>query len=206
MKTPIDNFTYQWVPGAPDHKRVLLALHGTGGDEHDLIPLARTLDPGAAVLSPRGRVDEQGSNRFFRRLAEGVFDFENMAQETAALSAFVESASEEYGFSSESLFALGFSNGANMAASLLLTDPSVLAGGVLIRAMVPFMPDPIPNLRGKKILVLSGRFDPLVPLDNAEKLVSVFRSGGAEVEHLVFETGHNLSREDISAAQAWFGA
>jgi phospholipase/carboxylesterase len=203
MNTPIESFVHQWVPGTPGHARVILALHGTGGDEHDLIPLAQTLDPHAAILSPRGRVDEQGSNRFFRRLSEGVFDLENMRQETLALSSFVKDAAGKYGFGQESLYAVGFSNGANMAASLLLTEPSSLSGGVLIRAMVPFVPQSLPDLTGKRIFVSSGRFDPLVPLDNAVRLVEMFKEAGAKVEHLVLETGHNLTREDISAAQAW---
>ena len=196
----MSDFVYRWEPGKG---RVILALHGTGGDENDLVPIAKMLDPRAAVLSPRGRVLEGPMNRFFRRYEEGVFDQENMQQETEALAAFVKAKGLENGFDPADVYALGFSNGANIAASLLLRSPEVLAGGVLLRAMVPFEPEGPIDLKGKRILMINGRSDPIIPLDNAQHLADIFRSNGAEVTQHVLETGHSLTKADVTLAQDW---
>src|ERR1044072_7866451 len=132
----LSSFIHRWLPGTSS--RTLLLLHGTGGDENDLIPLGQTLDPSASLLSVRGRGDENGSNRFFRRFQEGVFDQENMRTETEALAGFVKAAADEYKFDIEGVYAVGFSNGANIGASLMIRYPEVLRGGFLMRAMVPF--------------------------------------------------------------------
>src|SRR5881394_3555931 len=134
-------FIHRYEPPAADAGPItLLLLHGTGGDEHDLLPLGRVLLPGAGMLSPRGQVSEHGANRFFRRLAEGVFDQEDLARRTEALAAFVEAAARAYGFDRAGVVAVGFSNGANIAVSLLLRHPGVLRAAVLLRPMVPFEP------------------------------------------------------------------
>lgn len=194
-------FVHKFVPGKSG--RVILALHGTGGDENDLVPLAQMLDPEAAVLSPRGRVNEGGALRFFRRFAEGVFDQEDMKLQTEALAEFVEQASAQYGFDLRNVMALGFSNGANIAASLLLRKPEVLAGGILLRAMVPFVPDVPPDLHSKRIFLANGRSDTMIPSENAAQLYEMLRTYGAEVEQLWLNTGHNLTREEIDRAKAW---
>lgn len=182
---------------------MFLALHGTGADENDLMPLVQALDPAASILSPRGRVSEGGANRFFRRFAEGIFDQENMRTETEALADFVQSAANEHGFSLDQVVALGFSNGANMAASLLLRRPETLARAILLRAMVPFEPEAPVNLTGKRIFMSNGTHDPLMSLENAKRLAEIFRTSGAEVEHLIVNAGHNLIQQDFEAAKSW---
>jgi predicted esterase len=197
------DFTFQHVFQPGPGGRVLLMLHGTGGTEHDLLPLASTLDSDASVLSPRGRISEGGALRFFRRFGEGVFDQENMREETDALAAFVEQAVSDHGIEGKPMVAVGFSNGANIASSLMLRHPEVLAGAVLLRAMTPFEPDPLPDLRSKRIFIGSGLHDPIVPVSDISHLAELYRGAGAEVEHLWVDTGHNLTRQDIEAAKAW---
>ena len=183
-------------PAAP----TLLLLHGTGGNEHDLIPLAERIAPEAAVLSPRGNVLEGHMPRFFRRLAEGVFDLEDLHVRTHELAAFVKASAARYGFDAERVIAVGFSNGANIAASLLLLTPGVLSGAVLFRAMVPIVPDPLPSLRGTRILMSNGRADPLIPASQAEVLADLFRRCGAHVALEWQAGGHNLTKRDLDLA------
>jgi predicted esterase len=197
----IELFHHRWFSGTSG--RTLLLLHGTGGDENDLIPMGQTLDPAANYLSPRGRVDENGSNRFFRRFGEGNFDQENMRQETEALAVFLASASETYGFDPKGVYAVGFSNGANIGASLLLRHPEALRGAFLIRAMVPFEPETPPALLGTRVLISSGEFDPMVPRANAERLAAILVQGGADVEHVWAPVGHNLTRQELDHGREW---
>lgn len=187
------------MPGAG----ALLLLHGTGGDENDLVPLARLVAPGTAVLSVRGNVLERGAPRFFRRLAEGVFDIADLHQRTSELAEFVSAARERYGIAEGRLYAFGFSNGANIAASLLLSHPEVLAGGVLIRAMVPFEPEQPPALAGRAVLLSQGRMDPLIPPAGAERLAEILRTAGADVELAWQHASHGLVQGDVDAAQRW---
>jgi|SRR5579862_2095189 len=198
----LDSFIHRWTQGTSG--RTLLLLHGTGGDENDLIPLGQTLDPAANLLSVRGRVDEHGSNRFFRRIREGMFDQENMRLETEALAEFLRTAAESYRFDPEQVFAVGFSNGANMAASLMLRYPELLRGGFLMRAMVPFEPTNPPALGGIRVLLASGESDPMVTRAQAERLAMILVEGGADVEHLWVPTGHNLTRQELDEARKWF--
>lgn len=184
---------------------ILLALHGTGGDETDLVPLARAIDPRAAVLSPRGRVLEQGMPRFFRRLAEGVFDQEDLRVRTRELGEFLDSASARYGFDRSRLVAVGYSNGANIAASLLLSGAAAFAGAILLRPMVPFEPEEPPGLGGLKVLVSASRQDPIVPAPLTERLVELLASGGADVTTRWYPTGHGLSPQEIRDAAVWYG-
>jgi predicted esterase len=202
-KTGVDSHVHRWEPPTVPGGATLLLLHGTGGDESDLLPLGRRMLPGAGRLGVRGNVSEHGAARFFRRLAEGVFDMEDLHRRTAELGDFVEAASERYGFDREGVIAVGFSNGANVAASLLLSRPAALAGGILFRAMVPFEPDPVPRLEGRAVLLAEGRFDPMIPVAQAERLGELFRDAGAEVEVEWQEAGHQLTPKDIRAAERW---
>ena len=200
MISPSLSFIHRFEPGARDAQPLLL-LHGTGGDENDLLPLGRTLFPGAALLSPRGPVLENGMPRFFRRLAEGVFDEADVRRRAEDLADFVRAARERYHI--EAPLAVGFSNGANIATAVLLLRPEALAGAVLMRPMVPLAEPPAMDLAGKPVLMLSGARDPIVPAENAARLARLFSEAGAAVEHRVLPTGHGLSQADVSLAAAW---
>jgi phospholipase/carboxylesterase len=196
-------FVHRFVPGTETGYPPLLLLHGTGGDENDLLTLGRHLSPEAALLSPRGKALENGMPRFFRRLAEGVFDLEDLAVRTRELGQFVDRAREHYGI--EKPIAVGFSNGANIAASLLLTDPVALAGAVLMRARVPFVPRTLPALAGVPVLLLSGAEDPLVAADDRDRLAKLFSDAGAAVTYKIVPAGHTLTPQDIAIAARWLG-
>jgi len=195
------DFIYNFVPASAAGCAPLLLLHGTGGDENDLIALGARLSPGAALLSPRGKVLENGMPRFFRREAEGVWDLEDFSRRTAELAGFVRTATQAYDL--EPPIALGFSNGANMAWSLLLRDPELVSGAVLMRAMLPFDPRPLPDLTGIPVLILAGADDPLVPVDQAALLAALLGEAGAEVTYEVVQAGHGLSGDDLSLATRW---
>jgi phospholipase/carboxylesterase len=173
--------------GAP-----LLLLHGTGGDEHDLLPLRDQLSPGAAVLSVRGAVTENGMPRFFRRLREGVFDEDDLRRRADELAAFVEAASAEYAIADGSLVAVGFSNGANIASAMMLQRPGLVRAAVLLSAMTPFAEPPDADLSGTLVVVSNGELDPMIPLGMTERLVCQFRERHAEVVKLPHPGGHQL--------------
>lgn len=194
-------FIHRFVPATKPGLRPLLLLHGTGGDENDLIPLGEHLSPGAALLSPRGKVLENGMPRFFRRLAEGVFDLEDLKVRTAELASFVTAARTAYGI--DAPVAVGFSNGANIAASLLLTQPDVLAGAVLLRAMLPFEPQALPDLARKPVLLLSGGNDPMMPAASRERLAEILKTAGADLVYKTLPAGHNLTQNDLTIAAHW---
>lgn len=187
------------TPGAP----CLLLLHGTGGDETSLLPLGKTIAPGAALLSPRGKVLEQGMARFFRRLAEGVFDQADLEMRTKELDDFVRRSMTAYGIPAGTLVAAGFSNGANMASSLLLRFPETLAGAVLMRGMVPFVPKQVVDLQRKPVLLLNGVDDPIVGTDEVAELANIFRAANAEVTLHWENAGHTLSQGDVLMASDW---
>lgn len=199
---------HRFVPGGNPAAPPLLLLHGTGGNEDDLLPLARQLAPGAALLSPRGDVLERGAPRFFRRFAEGVFDLADVRQRTHALADFVGSSAAHYGFRADRLVALGYSNGANIAATLLQLRPEVLAGAVLLRPMVVLDEPAAPgSLAGRRVLIASGGRDPIVPPDHPERLAAHLRAGGADVTVRVEPAaGHALTAADLAAAQEFLGA
>jgi phospholipase/carboxylesterase len=197
-------FVHRFVPAGGPEAPTLLLLHGTGGDENDLLPVGRMLDERAALLSPRGKVLEHGMPRFFRRLAEGVFDHEDLVNRTHELAEFVERAVDEYGIDRRHLFAAGFSNGANIAASLLLTYPRLLAGAILLRAMVPFEPERTPDLSGTPVYLAAGRSDQMVPPENTEQLARLLREAGANVTLDWQPGGHGIGPEEIQAARNWF--
>lgn len=190
---------HRFVPGAAG--RPLLLLHGTGGDENDLLDLGAGLAPGVALLSPRGQVREGSMNRFFRRFAEGIFDIEDLKLRTHALADFIDEARKAYGLGAP--VALGFSNGANIAASLMLLRPESLAGAALLRATFTLEPEPLPDLHDKPALIVSGGFDSMMPLDDAKKLASVLEKAGAPVTHRVLRAGHGLTQEDLAITAQW---
>jgi phospholipase/carboxylesterase len=201
--TPSDERAKQGVTGGKTFTTFLL-LHGTGGNEQDLIPLAYKLDKSAAILSPRGKVLENGiTPRFFRRLAEGVFDLEDLKFRTNELADFVNDASKAYGFDLQHVIAIGYSNGANIAASMLLLRPEILSSAILFRAMVPLVPRTLPNLSKKYIFISSGLYDPIVSRQEAEKLFGLFENAGAKVSLSWQETGHELTTDEIRKAKEW---
>lgn len=206
--TALATYVHRYVPpkSPGDDSRTLLLLHGTGGGEDDLIPLGEMLAPQAGLLSPRGTVSERGAARFFRRLAEGVFDMEDLHARTKDLAAFVQAAAEHYGFDPAQVIGVGFSNGANIAGSLLLSFPQTLAGAVLFRPMVPFVPEAPVSLAGRRIFIGAGDNDPLVSRDQPERLAELFRVLGAEVTLEWQPAAHTLTRADVAAAYDWLEA
>ena len=182
---------------------VLLLLHGTGGDESDLLPLGRAILPGASLLSPRGKVLEQGMPRFFRRIALGVFDVKDLRIRTHELADFVIAAAARYGFDLNRVVAAGYSNGANIAASLLLLRPEVLSAAILLRATVPLPVETLPDLRGKRVLLSEGEDDLYVPREQALELESTLRKAGADVETLWIAPTHSLEQAEIPRIQHW---
>ena len=198
------DFIHKFVPGQESPpRRILLLLHGTGGDENDLLPLGRELDPVAALLSARGNVLENGMPRFFRRLAEGVFDEADVIRRAHELADFVGAAATSYEFDAKRVIVVGYSNGANIAAAILLLRPEVLAGAVLFRAMVPLAPAVLPDLAPARILISSGKRDPIVPVENAQRLAAMLSEAGADVTLRFESAGHALVSADIAAAKEW---
>jgi len=196
-------FEHRFEPATVQGAPCLLLLHGTGGDENSLLPLGRAIAPGAALLSPRGQVMEQGMARFFRRLAEGEFDQQDLETRTTNLSNFIKRASKVYTIPTGKLVAAGFSNGANIASSLLLRFPETLSGALLMRGMVPFVPSQQINLNRKPVLILSGVEDPIVGTDEVAELADIFRAADAEVTLHWEKAGHTLSQGDILMAFDW---
>ncbi len=201
----MSGFTHKYLPASTGAETLLL-LHGTGGDENDLLPLGRLLNPNANLLSPRGRVLENGMPRFFRRLAEGVFDVPDLIAQTEALAAFIADAAREYGFDPARVIAAGFSNGANIAAALLLLHPGVLRAAVLLHPMVPLMPDPLPGLDGVPVFIGAGRTDPMVSVLETERLAALLRQCAADVSVHWEAGGHGLTQSEAAAAAVWLGA
>jgi phospholipase/carboxylesterase len=194
-------FIHRFEPGNRLEAPPLLLLHGTGGDETDLLPLGQAIAPGSALLSVRGKVLEHGMPRFFRRLAEGVFDENDVRQRANELADFVADARERYDLTAP--IALGYSNGANIAAAMLLLRPQELAGAMLLRAMVPLARPPKPDLARKPVLITSGQRDPIIPASNAAELAGQLTHSGANVQHSVLPTGHELTQMDVTLAKEW---
>ncbi|MFG1395598.1 alpha/beta hydrolase [Roseixanthobacter pseudopolyaromaticivorans] len=198
------SFTHSFEPALRPGAAPLLLLHGTGGDENDLLPLGRALSPNAALLSPRGKVLEAGMPRFFQRLAEGVFDHQDVKRRANELADFIGEARAKYGLSAP--VAVGFSNGANIAAAMLLLRPEALAGAVLLRAMVPLEEKLPVGHSAAPVLILSGAMDPIVPAGNAAALARMLAASGAQVEHVTVPAGHGLTQADLVKAKAWIDA
>ena len=195
------DFIHEFVGGKSD--RTLLLLHGTGGNERDLVPLGRELDPNASLLSPRGKVLENGMPRFFRRLAEGVFDLEDLKNRTDELADFVVAAAQHYGFAADKVVAAGYSNGANIAASMLLLRPEILSAAILFRAMVPLIPERQPNLSRVRVWIGAGTNDPIIPTSETKHLAELLRKAGADVTIRHFPAGHELTPDDVEATRDW---
>jgi predicted esterase len=204
MKPPNDlGFVHVFVPAEKPNSPTLLLLHGTGGDERDLLGLGRELWPGAALLSVRGKVLENGMSRFFRRFAEGVFDVDDLKARTNELAEFIDLGAEHYGFTRRHLVAVGYSNGANIAASLMFLHPHYLAAGVLFRAQVPFTPDLVRNFSELSVFLAGGMRDSVVPREQTEQLAAILESGQADVSLFWHRGGHELGNDDIEAAKTW---
>ena len=181
----------------------LVLLHGTGGNEEDLIFLGKEIEPNASILSPRGKVLEKGMPRFFRRLAEGVFDIEDLKFRTLELADFIQKCSLHYKFDLNQTIAVGFSNGANIATSILLLRHNILQGAILFRAMIPLVPNPLPDLSTKKILLSAGLNDPIVSRTETENLFRLFQKTNANIMVKWLDSSHNLIQEDILVARKW---
>jgi len=196
-------FAHRFVPGADPAAPILLLLHGTGGDEDDLLGLGKLLLPDAGLLSPRGKVLENGAPRFFRRLAAGVFDEADLIARTAELAKFVRDAAAAYELDAARVIAVGFSNGANIAAAMLLLHPDVLRAAVLFRAMVPLEPPTMPDLSAVPVYLSAGRFDTMIPPANTELLAAMLGKAGADVTLAWTPQGHNLTPDEVDAARRW---
>lgn len=190
--------------GTKPESPTLLLLHGTGGNEQDILPIAGRIDPAASVLSVRGNVLENGMPRFFRRIAEGVFDLEDLVFRTRELSAFLDDAAEEYGFNRDNVVAIGYSNGANIAGSLLFHVPNALKGAILHHPMVPRRDIPLPDLAGVPVFIAAGRNDPICAPEETEELKQLLEEAGAGVTVHWENQGHWLTPSEISAAARWY--
>ncbi len=195
-------YIHRYEPGRDPARPPLLLLHGTGGDETDLLPLGREIAPRAALLSPRGNVLEAGMPRFFRRYREGLFDEDDVRRRANELSHFVAEARRAYGLARP--MALGYSNGANIAAAVLLLYPKTLAGAILLRATTPLTEPPKPDLSGIPVMILSGLSDPVIARSGAETLARALASAGARVERVELTAGHGLTQADVERAKAFY--
>nr|WP_106782373.1 alpha/beta hydrolase [Lysinibacillus timonensis] len=190
--------------GSDTKKPVLLLLHGTGGNENDLLPLADIVDPTASVLSVRGNVLENGMPRFFKRLAEGVFDIDDLIFRTNEINQFLDSAAKEYKFDRHNIVAIGYSNGANIAASLLFHYADSLKGAILHHPMVPRRGMELPNLDGTDVFIAAGVNDPICPQQESVELKELLEGAGATVEIQWENRGHQLTMSEVQAAKAWY--
>jgi phospholipase/carboxylesterase len=200
------NFIHRFIPSSNSLGKeypTLLLLHGTGGNEDDLIQIGKMISPHSSLLSPRGKVLEHGMPRFFRRLAEGVFDIKDLKFRTSELAKFVHDSSIKYSFDLNKTVAIGFSNGANIAASLLLLNPETINGAILFRAMKPFTPDNLPDLSNKQVLLSAGLIDPIVSKSEIDGLFNLLQNSGANVTIKWQQSGHNINEKDVSDAKEW---
>jgi len=197
-------FVHRYLPATDPAQRVtILLLHGTGGDENDLISFGQAIAPGAALLSPRGGTTENGAPRFFRRLAEGKFDPAEVRARAAELAAFIRAAIAEYRLDAGAIYAVGYSNGANIASAVMFTDPALIKGAILFRPMVVLETPSKNSLAGRSVFIAAGRLDPIVPGDQPERLAEMFRERGASVTLTWEVSGHNLTPGDIRDAASW---
>ena len=206
MTSPKFDFVHRFIAGQRPGAVPLLLLHGTGGNEDDLLSLGQALAPGSPLLSPRGQVLEEGMPRFFRRYAEGIFDVEDIKFRAEQLARFISQARTHYQLGDAPPIAVGFSNGANIAAALLLLHPGILSGGLLLRPMVPLVPEPLPQLSQVRVLIAAGRRDPIVRPDQSQALADLLTQAGADVTLHWTLGGHNLTREDLEVGERWMAA
>jgi phospholipase/carboxylesterase len=197
-------FIHRFVPPTdPTSGETLVVLHGTGGDENDLIGIGQAIAPGAAILSPRGNVLENGAPRFFKRLAEGVFDPKEVRSRAEELARFVRAATVTYRLDPTRIFAFGYSNGANVASTVMLLEPGVFIGAILLRPMVVYEPTENRDLSGSSVLISAGRMDPIVPAESVDRLVELLQSAHAEVTVKWQLAGHNLMPSEVREAADW---
>jgi phospholipase/carboxylesterase len=206
VTSPKFDFVHRFIAGQRPGAVPLLLLHGTGGNEDDLLSLGQALAPGSPLLSPRGQVLEEGMPRFFRRYAEGIFDVEDIKFRAGQLARFISQARTHYQLGDVRPIAVGFSNGANIAAALLLLHPGILSGGLLLRPMVPLVPEPLPQLSQVRVLIAAGRRDPIVRPDQSQALADLLTQAGADVTLHWTPGGHNLTREDLEVGERWMAA
>ena len=186
-----------------DDGRTVVALHGTGGSEHDLVDLVANIAATAAILSPRGKVLENGLARFFRRLANNVFDEQDVVQRAHALSNFIREAASQYGRNPKQMTAFGYSNGANIAAAILLVRPEVFSSAVLLRPMLPLQEPLLPDLQGKPVLILRGTHDTIIPAESTDRLTGMLKKAGAAVTTRAMDAGHEITQQDIDLISGW---
>lgn len=203
MAVTTRDYIHRYLPATKAQMPTLLMLHGTGGNEESLLPIGSQIAPGAALLSPRGKILEGGNPRFFRRKAEGIFDMEDLIFRTHELANWIEAAIIEYGIERQSLIAVGYSNGANIAASIMLLRPEVFRNAVLLRPMLPLKPEKAPNLADTRVLIEAGRFDAMIPQLQTEQLAQVLREYGSQVTMQWHSTGHQLIQPDLIDARHW---
>jgi len=197
-------FVHRFLPAPePGSGETLIVLHGTGGNENDLIGIGQAVAPGAAILSPRGNVSENGASRFFKRLAEGVFDPKEVRSRADELARFIRAAITRYGLDPTRIYALGYSNGANVASTVMFVEPALLQGAILFRPMVVFEPEETRDLSGSSVLISAGRMDPIVPASSVERLVELFEASRAEVTLKWQLTGHSLAPSEVREAAEW---
>jgi phospholipase/carboxylesterase len=197
-------FIHRFIPADDPSAETLLVLHGTGGNENDLVGIGQAIAPGAAILSPRGNVLENGAPRFFKRLAEGVFDPKEVRSRADELARFIRAALFTYRLDASRLYAFGYSNGANIASTVMLTEPGILQGSILFRPMVVYEPPEKNDLSGSSVFISAGRMDPIVPTTSVEQLAEMFRSANAEVTLKWQLTAHNLVPSEVREAADWF--
>ncbi|HJP60024.1 MAG TPA: alpha/beta hydrolase [Gemmatimonadaceae bacterium] len=197
-------FIHRFVPGEDPSVETLLVLHGTGGNENDLIGIGQAIAPGAAILSPRGNVLENGAPRFFKRIAEGVFDPKEVRTRGQELARFIRAAAVTYRLDPSRIFALGYSNGANIASTVMLIEPGIIQGSILLRPMVVYEPPEKNNLSGSSVLISAGRMDPIVPTASVEQLAQLFRSANADVTLKWQLAAHSLVPSEVREGAEWF--
>ncbi len=197
-------FIHRFVPAQDSTSgETLIVLHGTGGDENDLLGIGQAVAPGAAILSPRGNVLENGAPRFFKRLAEGVFDPKEVRSRAEELASFIRAAITKYGLDASRIYALGYSNGANIASTVMFIEPRLLQGAILFRPMLVFEPEERGDLSGSSVFISAGRMDPIVPVSSVERLAQLFESSHAEVTLKWQQAGHNLVPSEVREAADW---
>ncbi len=204
IKEEENGMQHIFIEGKDVHAPTLLLLHGTGGNERDLLPIAEMIAPEASILGVKGNVSENGMPRFFRRLAEGVFDEEDLIFRTNELNQFLDDMSVKYNFDRNKILAIGYSNGANIAASLMYHHEDALQGAILLHAMVPRRGVQIPDLKGTPVFIGAGVNDPLIPQAETKELADVLRVANANVTEHWGQAGHQLTREEIEEAKAWY--
>ncbi len=199
-------FVHRYLPPENESKRVFLLLHGTGADESNLLPIGRALDINAALLSPRGKVLEEGKLGFFRRGADSLFEEEDVIRRAHEVADFVIAAANKYAINRERMIAVGYSNGANIGAAMMMLRPEVLRSGILFRAMVGLTNPPMPDLRTTRVLISNGTQDALIPPSEGERLAAILRAANADLTFQLQQAGHALVQGDLVAADKWLAA